>query len=158
MRLEWIKITTRQRLIGYNSVILYYYHATKNLIYYNDWSVIDEGERKGSLGMSRKIKNFQHSFLTMTKSHNENGIDDKTLEIEAGKAKAPELALHLEELNKKNQKKTIRQAKNNLDKRRILLLHWDATHHWPSLGPPMAFFCFIFVLFFRPQDSVIDTL
>ena len=59
----------------------------------------------------------------MTKSHNENVIGDKTLEIEAGEAKAPELALHLEELNKKNQKKTIRQAKNNLDKRTILLLH-----------------------------------
>ena len=50
-------------------------------------------------------------------------INAKTLEIKAGKAKAPELALHLEELNKKNQKKTIRKAKNNLDKRRILLLH-----------------------------------
>ena len=62
-------------------------------------------------------------LLTMTKSHNENVIGDKTLEIKAGKAKAPELALHLEELNKKNQKKTIRQAKNNLEKQRILLLH-----------------------------------
>ena len=59
----------------------------------------------------------------MTESHNEKGIDDKTLEIKAGKAEAPELALHLEELIKKNQKKTIRQAKNNLDKQRILLLH-----------------------------------
>ena len=39
----------------------------------------------------------------MPESHDENVIDDETLEIEAGEAKAPELALHLEELNKKNQ-------------------------------------------------------
>ena len=59
----------------------------------------------------------------MPGSNDENIIDTETLEIEAGEAEAPELALHLEELNKKNQKKTIRQAKNNLDRRRILLLH-----------------------------------
>ena len=54
----------------------------------------------------------------MPESHDENFIDDKTLEIEAGKAKSQDLACHLEELNKKNQKKTIRQAKNNLEKQR----------------------------------------
>ena len=60
--------------------------------------------------MSRKIKNFQHSFLTMTKSHNENGIDDKTLEIEAGEAKAQELALCLEELNKTKSKENNQKS------------------------------------------------
>ena len=62
MRLEWIKITTRQRLIGYIAVIFYYYHATKSHIYYNDWSVVnDDGERKGSSGVSREVEFQQFS-------------------------------------------------------------------------------------------------
>jgi len=66
MRLEWIKITTRQRLIGYIAVIFYYYHATKSHISYNDWSVVnDDGERKGSSGVSREVE-FQHPPLLMT--------------------------------------------------------------------------------------------
>ena len=63
MRLEWIKITTRQRLIGYIAVIFYYYHATKSHISYNDWSVVnDDGERKGSSGVSREVEFQQDMF------------------------------------------------------------------------------------------------
>ena len=47
----------------------------------------------------------------MTKSHNEKGIDDKTLEIKAGKAEAPELARHLEKLNKKKSKENNQTSK-----------------------------------------------
>ena len=55
----------------------------------------------------------------MPGSNDENIIDTETLEIEAGEAEAQELARRLEELNKKNfEKKTIRQAKSNLEKRR----------------------------------------
>ena len=43
-------------------MIFYYYHATKNHIYYNDSRVVnDDGERKGSSGVSREVE-FQQAL------------------------------------------------------------------------------------------------
>ena len=93
----------------------------------------------------------------MPESHDENFIDDKTLEIEAGKAEARELARRLEEL-KNRKKKRIRQAKSNLETWRIARVTIAlALRCNPSLAiswPTHSFFLLYFFIFFSDLKIV----
>ena len=69
------------------------------------WPTSNLGDKANSwLESNQLLLTVSHNLpLNMPGSNDENIIDTETLEIEAGEAEAPELALHLEELNKKNQ-------------------------------------------------------